>query len=182
MEEKVTINEAGKLDAFGLGISISDIVGGKIVDEWFAQLTPDDMQLIYNAIEGELFSHGYNDEKFFKKTVTTSTSSYHWHDKTEDTPIWRITKSKFSEKYNEIILSKVDEILSSEKYQERATEIAQEIVDYATEGYKTDMMNRVRERLVNNSLDSQPQFDQVNLRYIIQKTVSEMFPNVNGCY
>lgn len=169
--------EDGKLNAFGLDISIADIVGGKIVDKWFSQLTDDDMKLIFKAVEDEIFDHRYDDEKFFKKEHQVNSNSV-WHSsKYEDTPIWKITKQKFSEKYIDVVLSKVDEILNSEAYQKRATEIAEEIVKYATEGYKKDMMDRVRERLVNNTIDPYPNYCNIDIRSIIHNEMKSMLTN-----
>lgn len=166
----------GKLNTFGLNISIADIVGGKIVDKWFNQLTEEDLNLIFKAVEEELFDHDYKDTKFFKKQnkVNSSWSSYNNY---EDTPTWKITKQRFAEKYNDVVLAKVDEILASEEYQKRATEIANDIVNYATESYKQDMMNRVRERLVDNVIGSEPVYNNINLRDIIQQEIHNMFPN-----
>lgn len=174
--ENLSINENGNVNMFGLDISISDIIGEKIVDKWFSQITPEDMNLIFKAVEDEIFSHGYNDEKFFKTTRSVKSSGWGCSS-TEETPIWRTTKARFATKYNEIILSKVDEILSSKEYQDRAMQIAKDIVDYATEGYKKDLQQRVYERLVTNTSDTSAYYiNGKTLQECIRDTVAEMLP------
>lgn len=159
----------GKLNAFGMDINISDVIGEKIVDQWLAKLTPEDMNLILNAIEQEAFSHNYNDEKYF---ITYKESKDRWGDrKKEETPIWKSIREQFAEKFNKIIMEKADEILNSEEFQKRADKIAEELVNYATEGYKDDLKARIKERLVNNTINDQPFYRGIDLRCIINEEI-----------
>lgn len=159
----------GKLNAFGMDINISDVIGEKIVDQWLARLTPEDINLILNVIEQEAFSHNYNDEKYF---VTHKENKDSWgYGKKEETPIWKSIKEQFAEKFNKIIMEKADEILNSEEFQKRADQIAEELVNYATEGYKDDLKVRIKERLVNNTINDQPFYGGIDLRYIINQEI-----------
>lgn len=159
----------GKLNAFGMDINISDVIGEKIVDQWLARLTPEDIELILNAVEQEAFSHNYNDEKYF---VTHKETKNSWGDRhKEETPIWKSIREQFAEKFNKIIMEKADEILNSEKFQKRADQIAEELVNYATEGYKDDLKARIKERLVNNTINNQPFYGGVDLRCIINEEI-----------
>ena len=159
----------GKLNAFGMDINISDVIGEKIVDQWLARLTPEDINLILNAVEKEVFSHNYNDEKYF---VTYKEIKNSWGDrKDEETPIWKSIKEQFAKKFNKIIMEKADEILNSEEFQKRADQIAEELVNYATEGYKNDLKARIKERLVDNTIGAQPIYGGIDLRYIINDEI-----------
>lgn len=177
LKAKAILTEGDKLNAFGMEISIADIIGEKVVDKWFAQLSEDDMNLIFKAVEDEIFGHDYLDHKFFK-TTRKYTSTY-GSTREEETPIWQTTKQKFAEKYNEVILSKVDEIIASEEYQKRAQEIAGEIVNFATEGYKKALEQRVYERMVGNVVESEPHYNSIPLRDIIKSVVQEYVPTIN---
>lgn len=159
----------GKLNAFGMDINISDVIGEKIVDQWLARLTPEDMNLVLNAIEQEVFSHQSNDEKYF---VTYKYFKDRWNDtKKEETPIWKSIKEQFAEKFNKIIMEKADEILNSEEFQKKADQVAEELVNYATEGYKNDLKERIKERLVDNTIGTQPFYGGIDLRYIIHEEI-----------
>lgn len=159
----------GKLNAFGLDISISEIIGSKIVDQYMAKLSPEDIALIDKAIEEEMFDHDYSDQKYFVKKRKTDHSS--WGCSTEETPIWKITQSRFKEKYTDLIVAKVDELIASEKYQKQAEKVAEDIIEYALEGYKKDIMELVRERLVCNVLGQAPTFGGINLHDVIREEI-----------
>lgn len=177
LKAEAILTERSKLNAFGMEISIADIIGEKVVDKWFSQLSEDDMNLIFKAVENEIFGHDYSDNKFFK-TTRKYTDSY-GSTRTEENPIWQTTRQKFAEKYNEVVLSKVDEIVASEAYQKRAQEIAEEIVDFATEGYKKALEQRVYERMVGNVVEAEPRYNAVPLRDIIRSVVQEYVPTIN---
>ncbi len=165
----------GNLKAWGMNVSISEIVGERIVDTWMSQISPEDMQLIYKAIEDELFSHDYQDHKFFKKTKTEESR---WSSKEVDTPIWKMTQDVFATKYKDVIISKAEEIIASEEYQQKAQQVAQDIVDYAIEGYKIDLKNRIRERLVNNVVDAEPMYNVLPLRDIVRQEVEAAIQHI----
>ena len=168
MAEETMITN-GKLNALGMDISISDIIGEKIVDQWLATISEEDMNLILKAIESEVFSHNYKEEKYFIKE--TKEIDYYGHTKNIETPIWKYATSLLSKKLNEKIAEKVEEIINSEEYQNKANEIAQELVDYATEGYKKDLKDRIKNRLVNNIVEEYPTYGGVNLRDIIREEI-----------
>ena len=69
-------------------------------------------------------------------------------------------------------MKKVDEIISSEDYQKKADEIANELVEYATNGYKDDMKRQIRERLVGNVIGD-PFYNGRSLQDIIDERIQK---------
>ena len=69
-------------------------------------------------------------------------------------------------------MKKVDEIISSEDYQKKADEIANELVEYATNGYKEDMKRQIRERLVGNVIGD-PFYNGQSLQEIIDERIQK---------
>ena len=47
--------ENGKIDVMGINIDISQVLGQKIVDQYIAQLTEEDMQAIMDFISQDFF-------------------------------------------------------------------------------------------------------------------------------
>lgn len=68
--------EKGKLNAMGMDINISEVIGSKIVDQWLAAISEDDMALILKAIDEEAFGHTYDDHKYFVKEKKNGTGYY----------------------------------------------------------------------------------------------------------
>ena len=103
------------------------------------------------------------------------TSKDHWGDIQEvSTPIYKYAQNLYAQKFNERILAKVDEIIASDKFAERADQIAADIVDYATEGYKQDMITRIRERMINNVITPTVYCDGQSLKEIIHQEIMDV--------
>lgn len=160
--------EGGKLNAMGMDINISEVIGSKIVDQWLAAISEDDMALILKAIDEEAFGHTYDDHKYFVKEKKTGDGYF---SKTEVTPIWREIQKRFQEKFCDQIMDKMVEVMDSEEYKKRVDKIAQEIMDYAVEGYANDLKDRVKERLVGNVLNAEPYYGGIGLQGIISEEI-----------
>lgn len=166
----------GKINALGVDIQISDIIGEKLVNQWVEQLSEEQMTAIFDGINTELFTNSrYTDPE---KIVLKKTQIEDSWGRTEDTPFWKICKVKLSEKFADIITAKTEEIINSEEYQKRADQIAEELVEYATNSYKDDMKERLRQRLVNNVTDTYPSYLGNDLLGIIHDEVHRIINSV----
>ena len=160
--------EGGKLNAMGMDINISNVIGEKIVDQWMASISEEDIGLILKAIDEEAFSRSSDDRVYFKQKKKNSEGYY---DRYEDTPLWKAIQEEFQVKFCDRIMKRMEDILESESYQARVERIAQDILEYAVNGYKEDIIKRIRERLVGNVLTANPYFDGMGIKEIISKTV-----------
>lgn len=161
--------EKGKLNAMGMDINIAEVIGSKVVDQWLAAISEDDMALILKAIDEEAFGNTYDDHKYFVKKKKNGDGYYA---QTEETPLWREIQKRFQEKFCEQIINKMNEMMESEEYKKRVDNIAQEILEYAVEGYAKDMKERIKERLVGNILDSAPRYDGISISEIVAEEVN----------
>ena len=94
----------------------------------------------------------------------------YYNSKSEAPAIAQYARKQLEEKLKEDIAKKIEEIVETDEYKKRAEEIAQEIVEYATEGYKKDMIARVKARLVEDPLSSDF-FGGINIRSIIREEI-----------
>ena len=174
--------ENGKIDVMGINIDISQVLGQKIVDQYMAQLTEEDMQTVLDYISQDFFVKknqsvfNYDTNKYDTKMVAyvkerekDSWGSY----KGNKLTIGELIKNKFNDRIREELTKKVEEIIETSDYQEKIEQIANELVDYSINGYKEDMKNRIRERLVGNVMENTPYYDGVNLRYLIQDEINK---------
>ena len=184
MSDKV---ENGKVEVMGINVDISQILGEKIIDQYIAQLTEDDMHTIMDYISQDFFikkeqrTFNYDTNEYNTKMVAyvKEREKDQWGYKKGDITIGEIIKNKFNEKIKEEFSKKVEEIIASTDYQEKIEEIANELVDYSINGYKEDMKNRIRERLVGNVMDSAPYYCGVSLHNIINQAIDS---RLNGGY
>ena len=91
----------------------------------------------------------------------------------KEIPIGELVKRKFNERINEELQKKVEDIVASTDYQQKIEEIANELVDYSINGYKEDMKNRIRERLVGNVMDADPHYGGMSLQSIVHSILDE---------
>lgn len=166
MSDKV---ENGKVEVMGINIDISQVLGQKIVDQYIAQLRDEDVETLMKYIGEDLFTQTYDNKLIIKRREKDSWGSY----KTKEIPIGELIKNQFNERIKEELSNKVEEIIASTDYQKKIDEIANELVDYSINGYKEDMKNRIRERLVGNVLSESAQYCGVPLLSIINQEIDK---------
>jgi hypothetical protein len=175
--------ENGKMDIMGINIDISQVLGQKIVDQYMAQLTEEDMNTIMDFISKDFFVKksqsvfNYDTSQYDTKMVVyiKEREKNRWGSyDTNEMTIGELIKKQFNNRIREELTKKIEEIIATSDYQEKIEQIANELVEYSVNGYKEDMKNRIRERLVGNVMDAAPYYDGVNLRYIIQEEVNGM--------
>ena len=177
----------GNMNLLGMNIKISDIIGEKIVDQFMATITPEQMESITKVLINEVFEKVLTEEwddgsSTYKKVEsykfkTTEYTGSGWNAKQESTYLYKECKNIIKEKYSKLIDEKIEEYINSEEYKAKAEEIAKAIIDYATEGYKQDIINSVRERLVLPVV--QPYSPEISIRNIVRE---EIFNAANRNY
>ena len=130
------------------------------------------MDYIDNDLFAEKSVYNYDIGESVKKIVIKERIKNSWGNyDTKDIPIGEIIKTHFNQRINEELKKKVEEIIATSDYQQKVEEIANELIDYSINGYKEDMKNRIRERLVGNMMDTAPTYDGVNLIHLIESVV-----------
>ena len=163
--------ENGKVDVMGINIDISQTLGQKIVDQYMMQLKEEDIQKLMNYISQDLFAETYDHKLVVKEREKDRWGSY----TTKEVPIGELIKNIFNERIKEELKKRVEEIIASTDYQKKINEIANELVDYSVNGYKEDMKERIRERLVGNVLSESAQYCGVSLLTLINQEIDKRF-------
>ena len=175
MEQKI---ENGKMDIMGINIDISQVLGQKIIDQYIAQLSDDNIKEIMKYISSDLFSEQsvYNRETndYVDKLVVKKREKDRWGCYQEkEIPIGELIKNQFNERIKDSLLKKVEEIIASTNYHNKINEIANELVDYSINGYKEDLKNRIRERMIGNIMDESPKYCGQSLLDIINYEIDK---------
>lgn len=168
----------GKMDIMGINIDISQVLGQKIVDQYIAQLSDENMQEILSYISSDLFQetsvYNYETGEMVKTLKVKQREKDQWgYYKEKEIPIGELIKNKFNSRINEELSKKVEEIIASTDYQKKIDEIANELVDYSINGYKEDMKARIRERLIGNVIDGSPQYCGISLLSLINQEIDK---------
>ena len=170
------------MDVMGINIDISQVLGQKIVDQYIAQLTEQDMNTIMDYISQDFFVKknqsvfNYDTNKYDYKMVTCvkEREKNQWGNyNTNEMTIGELIKKQFNNRISDELTKKVEEIIATDDYKEKIEQIANELVDYSVNGYKEDMKNRIRERLVGNVMNTTLYYDGVDLRYLINEEISK---------
>ena len=177
MSEKI---ENGKIDVMGINIDISQVLGQKIVDQYIAQLSDENINEIMSYISSDLFteSFAYNVKtgESVKKLIVKQRTKDQWGSYREkEIPIGELIKNLFNERIKEELSKKVEEIIASTDYKNKIDEIANELVDYSINGYKEDMKERIRERMIGNIMDESPKYCGVPLLAIINQEIDKRY-------
>lgn len=176
----VSQNEYGKSQVLGLDIQFSKMLGDVLVENYLKQLTEDDMKLITDYMTQDLFDYKqvtdrktYEEhlEKIVKQDWETKSDSWSrsWE---KHESVGTQVKKMFNARFKEEIKKKIDEIIQSDEYSEKIDGIAHEIIDYCIEGYKEDLKNSIREKLIGNIMHDMPYYGGISLHDIIHQELS----------
>lgn len=165
---KVTNPNTMEFEFAGVNVSIGKILGDKLVEEMMTRISPEEIELLFKYMHDETWSKDYKDEPILKYTAPNGWSS------PEPPKLATYARVLLADRLKEAIQIKVEEIVKSEEFIKKADDIAEELVEYATNGYKEDMKQRLKNRLVGNVINSEPTYCGESLSYIVSKIVSEM--------
>ena len=188
-EENATLVNNGYMNLMGMEVKISDIIGDKLVDQFIATISPEQMEEITKELFKEVFEEVVREEfdttdnKYKKiKSVKFKKDQYTkgWNSYTEDTPVYARAKNTIKIKYTNMIEDKIAEYMNSDEYLEKASHTAKEIADYALEGYKEDVIKSVRDRLVEPVI--QPNYGYMNIREVVQQEIKNICNNSGVSY
>lgn len=169
---RVTNSNTMDFEVAGVNVSIGKLLGDKIVEEMMTRITPEEMQCIFDYMKKETWSVNYQKEPILNWKRENSYSS-----NTKPPELATFAYNLLRDRLKEAIQIKVEEIVKSEEFIEKADVIATEIVEYATEGYKKDMKSRIYERLVGNVTDGCVSYGGISLIDLIR---SEIHNTISG--
>lgn len=167
---KVLNNTDLSFEIGGVNVPIGQILGEKLVQSMMERLTDNEFEAIYKYMYEETWKKGYSGEQI----ILNYTKKDNYYNTPSTPPTLATYAGKLlSEKMKDKIKERVEEITSSEEFLKKADDIAQEIVDYATSGYRDHMKARVYERLVANTVDAGMYYGGVDLKSIINQAIDE---------
>lgn len=139
MKEK--IEDPRKLEVMGVNIDIAYILGDKILDQYLAGLSEDDMKKIMQFVDKSLFNVNYNNEH-----TSVKTNNGGWGSK----ELLDYVKEDFNTKYKEELLKRLNEKLQTDEYQEKIANAITEVIDYAIDGWKADLITCIKKQMIHN--------------------------------
>lgn len=168
----------GKMEVMGINIDISQVLGQKIIDQYIAQISDEDMQTILSYINSDLFDetsiYNYDTGETVKKLIIKERTKDQWgYYKEKEIPIGELIKNQFNSRIKDELSKKIEEIIASTDYQKKIDEIANELVNYSINGYKDDMKARIRERLIGNVMDESPKYCGQPLLALINEEIDK---------
>lgn len=147
------IKDPRKLEVMGVNIDITSILGNKIIDQYLAQLSEDDMNTIIKFMDEDIFKTNHNGERCVKSKGDSS-----WG-KTE---VMDFVKCEFNKKYKEILLEELLKKLQTDEYKEKIAKVIDEIIEYSIEGYKQDLIACIKQKMINNFFTTSAGVEDIN--------------------
>lgn len=165
----------------GIELNLIPQLSEKLVNAWLESITEDDLAAIVLQINNEACTtvdKYINGDTCIKvKNIKERKPRDRWSSYDEETPLWHDVKCRFHDKFIDQLNEKIDEILSSDDFKNKVDTLANEVIDYALEGYKKDMVDRIRQRMVGNVLDGPICYDQYDLKQVIHECIRQYLPN-----
>lgn len=109
MENKI---QNGKMDVMGINIDISQVLGEKIIDQYIAQMSKEDMDELMSYITSDLFNerseYNYCTGETVKKLVVKERTKDQWGVyKEREIPIGELIKNLFNSRIKEELSKKL---------------------------------------------------------------------------
>ena len=166
------INENGNMNILGMNLSLTETIGNTIVQQWFNQLTEEDLKGIYNQIDDYALQtqRNYNNDELVKILKTEKPGRW----STENTETWNIVKAQVSKQFAERIENEVKRLIETDEVKDKVTKMADDLIEYAINGYKEDLKAIIRERMVGNILGTEPSYMGINLTDIIRSELRNL--------
>ena len=167
----------GEMNLAGMQIKISDIIGDKLVDQFIASISQEQMEEVTHEMFKEVFEEVERQEFDTSEQKYKSIKSFgfkkkedsesRWGSEKKDTAVYERAKETIRVTYTNMIEQKIMDYMKSEEFEKKAEKIAKEISDYALEGYKIDVQASVRRRLVDPV--EFPNYPELNIRNIVRE-------------
>lgn len=179
----------GQASVLGLEVQFSKMLGDVIVENYLKQITEEDMKMLIDYISQDLFeeyesyvrkddgSHEEVVKKRIKENWKESTG-YGYSSKSETVySVGGKIREMFNTRVSEELQKKIEEIVATKDYQDKIEAMAQEILEYSVEGYKEDLKESIREKMIGNVMCNNQTYGGQQLIDVIHEVVREYIPN-----
>ena len=189
--ENVSKGNYGEGKVLGLEVQFSKMLGDVIIENYLKQLSEEDMKLIMDYISADLFEEVQDFKSDSKDAVkkrvkedwtTHKAGSYSSYATETHKSVGSQIKELFNARVKEDLKQKIEEIVTTQDYKDKIDLMAQEIVDYATEGYKEDLKKSIREKMIGNIMDNNVSYGGQNLIDVVHSVVQSYLPRNDSRY
>jgi len=183
MDESRVDSEYGKAKLMGLDIDFSKVLGDVVVENFMKSISEEEMQKIVDYMVQDLFeevrdwnTEGKDGKPLYTKRVKESWNTDNGWNRQQHESVGDHIKKMFNERVSKELQKKIDEIITSTDYQEKIEKMAQDIVDYSVEGYKEDLKDSIRQKMIGNVMHNEQYYGGQELINIIHQVVQQYIP------
>ena len=161
----------------GLELQFSKMLGDVIVENYLKSISEEDMKLIIDHMTSDLFEEikDWNGNKV-KRVKDNWKEDKGYYNSNTVISVGNKIKEMFNQKVKEELKLKIEEIIKSTEYQEKIVMMAQDIVDYSIEGYKEDLKQSIREKMIGNVMGNSQYYGGTNLIDVINMVIDNRLP------
>ena len=142
-------SEAEKIieDNAGIKVNLTESLANMVVERFIGSL---DETVLKNTFEEMSKDYVDNyDPSRVKLKVEIKRSN--WGSSYDESYLGKRIRETLADKYTNLILEEADKYMETTEFKEALSQMVAEVIAYAVEGYKKDMIERLKERLVGNA-------------------------------
>jgi hypothetical protein len=141
------MNEAEKIIANNTGVQVSLTESlANIVTERFIGTLDD--SILENTFKE--MNHEYIDD-FNARNVKIKRKNGNSYGLNNETYLGQAIRQTLADKYTDLIIEEANKYMETEEFKNSLAQMVADVIAYAVEGYKKDMIIRLKERLVGNA-------------------------------
>lgn len=172
-----------KGNVLGLEVQFSKMLGDVIVENYLKQITEEDMKMLIDYISQDLFEEyesyvrkddGSHEEVMKKRIKDNWKESIGYGFSSRSETVYSVggkIREMFNKRVSEELQKKIEEIVATKDYQDKIEAMAQEIVEYSVDGYKEDLKESIREKMIGNVMSNRQTYGNQDLISVIHEVV-----------
>jgi len=144
------MSEAEKIieDNAGIKVNLTESLANMVVERFIGTLDDSVLENTFKEMTNDYidkFSPDGIQIKRKEKAIATYGS------RTEETYLGRMIRETLAEKYTDLVIEEANKYMETKEFKEALSQMVADVIAYAVEGYKKDMIDRLKERLVGNA-------------------------------
>lgn len=135
-------------------IFVTQEMANEIAKNFISSLSQKQTDEINKQIMDEFFEININKAgsplNITKTTKNNNTDYISYSNVSETTYLWQELQKEMVEIYKNKLNEKAEEIIHSDYFSKKIDEVANEIINYALEDYKKDVINKIKENILSD--------------------------------
>lgn len=156
------MSEAEKIieDNAGIKVNLTESLANMVVERFIGTLDDSILENTFEEMRND-YINNFDPDRIKIRTKERKSSYGSWKD--EETYLGRMIRETLGARYTALVIEEANKYMETPEFKAALSQMVADVIAYALEGYKKDMIDRLKERLVGNAYTTFLAEDGVNI-------------------